>query len=128
MKRLSLYYQIRAQQRLQLVTNTNFIVMILLCKNPILLPLMPYKVHHKLPFHFAVLFLHSIRTWYAAVVILFLLFSIVRSNLTMHLSDTPFAIWQPIRRPCLLERVYKPICTWHWCGVLPLGAQEIGCK
>ena len=44
----------------------------------------------------------------------------------MHLSDTPFAIRQPIRRPRLLERVYKPIRTLHWCGVLPLRAQEIG--
>ena len=42
----------------------------------------------------------------------------VRSNLDTHLSDTPFAIWQPIWRPCLLERVYKPIRTPHWCGVL----------
>ena len=37
----------------------------------------------------------------------------VRRNLAMHRSDTPFVIWQPIRRPCLLERVYKPICTPH---------------
>ena len=54
--------------------------------------------------------------------------SIVRSNLAMHLLDTPFAIWQPIWRPHLLERVYKPIRTPHWCGVLPLRALEIGCK
>ena len=40
---------------------------------------------------------------------------IVRSNLALHRSDTPFIIRQPIRRPCLLERVYKPICTPHWC-------------
>ena len=53
---------------------------------------------------------------------------IVRSNLAMHLLDTPFVIWQPIQRPCLLERVYKPICTPHWCRVLPLRALEIGCK
>ena len=52
----------------------------------------------------------------------------VRSNLAMHLSDTPFAIRQPIQRPHLLERVYKPIRTLHWCGVLPLRALEIGCK
>ena len=52
----------------------------------------------------------------------------VRSNLAMHLSDTPFTIRQPIQRPCLFERVYKPICTPHWCRVLPLRAQEIGCK
>ena len=52
----------------------------------------------------------------------------VRSNLAMHLSDTPFIIRQPIRRPHLLERVYKPIRTPHWCGVLPLRALEIGCK
>ena len=39
----------------------------------------------------------------------------VKSNLDTHLSDTPFAIWQPIQRPCLLERVYKPIHTPHWC-------------
>ena len=38
---------------------------------------------------------------------------IVRSNLDTHLSDTPFAIRQPIRRPRLLERVYKPIHTPH---------------
>ena len=42
----------------------------------------------------------------------------VRSNLDTHLSDTPFAIWQPIWRPRLLERVYKPIHTPHWCGDL----------
>ena len=54
---------------------------------------------------------------------------LVRSNLTMHLSDTPFAIWQPIQRPHLLERVYKPIHTSHWCvQSLPLRALEIGCK
>ena len=42
----------------------------------------------------------------------------VRSNLTIHHSDTPFIIWQPIWRPCLLERVYKPIRIPHWCGNL----------
>ena len=42
----------------------------------------------------------------------------VRSNLAIHLSDTPFAIRQPIQKPCLLERVYKPICTPHWWGGL----------
>ena len=57
-----------------------------------------------------------------------LLTTCVRSNLAMHLSDTHFAIWQPIQRPRLLERVYKPIHTPHWCGVLPLRALEIGCK
>ena len=40
----------------------------------------------------------------------------VRSNLTIHLSDTPFTIRQPIQKPHLLERVYKPIHTPHWCG------------
>ena len=50
----------------------------------------------------------------------------VRSNLAMHPSDTPFAIRQPIRRPHLLGRVYKPIRTPHWDGVLPLRALEIG--
>ena len=39
------------------------------------------------------------------------MFEIVRSNLNTHLLDTPFAIRQPIWRPCLLERVFKPICT-----------------
>ena len=43
---------------------------------------------------------------------------IVRSNLAIHRSDTPFIIQQPIHRPCVLERVYKPICTPHWCGDL----------
>ena len=38
---------------------------------------------------------------------------IVRSNLDTHLSDTPFGIRQPIQRPRLLDRVYKPICTPH---------------
>ena len=37
----------------------------------------------------------------------------VRHNLAMHCSVTPFIIWQPIRRPCLLERVYKPMRTSH---------------
>ena len=49
---------------------------------------------------------------------------IVRSNLAMHLLDTPFTIWQPIWRPHLLERICKPIRTLHWCRVLPLKAQE----
>ena len=39
----------------------------------------------------------------------------VRSNLTIHRSDTPFIIQQPICRPRLLERVYKPIRIPHWC-------------
>ena len=42
----------------------------------------------------------------------------VRSNLTIHRSDTPFVIRQRICRPHLLERVYKPIRTPHWCGDL----------
>ena len=42
----------------------------------------------------------------------------VRSNLNTHLSDTPFTIRQPIWRPRLLEKVYKPICTLHRCSVL----------
>ena len=37
----------------------------------------------------------------------------VRRNLAVHRSVTPFVIRQPIRRPCLLERVYKPMCTLH---------------
>ena len=37
----------------------------------------------------------------------------VRSNLAIHLSDTPFAIRQPIQKPRLLERIYKPIRTPH---------------
>ena len=37
----------------------------------------------------------------------------VRCNLAVHHSVTPFIIRQPIRRPCLLERVYKPMCTSH---------------
>ena len=37
----------------------------------------------------------------------------VRSNLDTHLSDTPFAIWQPIQRPHLLEIVYVvPPQSW----------------
>ena len=48
----------------------------------------------------------------------------VRSNLNTHLSDTPFAIQQPIQRPHLLERVYKPIRTPHWCGVLQSSIAE----
>ena len=35
----------------------------------------------------------------------------VRHNLAMHCSVTPFIIWQPIQRPRLLERVYKPMHT-----------------
>ena len=42
---------------------------------------------------------------------------IVRSNLNTHLSDTPFTIRQPIQRPHLFERVYKPIYTPNWCEV-----------
>ena len=49
---------------------------------------------------------------------------IVRSNLDTHLLDTPFAIRQPIRRPHLLERVYKPIHTPHWCRVLQSSTTE----
>ena len=37
----------------------------------------------------------------------------VRHNLVVHRSVTPFIIQQPIRRPCLLERVYKPMRTPH---------------
>ena len=37
----------------------------------------------------------------------------VRHNLATHCSVTPFIIWQPIRRPHLLERVYKPVRTPH---------------
>ena len=37
----------------------------------------------------------------------------VRCNLAVHRSVTPFVIRQPIRRPCLLERVYKPMRTSH---------------
>ena len=37
----------------------------------------------------------------------------VRHNLTMHRSVTPFVIRKPTRRPCLLERVYKPMRTPH---------------
>ena len=40
----------------------------------------------------------------------------VRSNLAIHLLDTPFVICQPIWRLCPLKRVYKPIHTPHWCG------------
>ena len=43
---------------------------------------------------------------------------IVRRNLAMHRSVTPFVIRQPIRRPRLLERVYKPMRTPHWHGDL----------
>ena len=39
--------------------------------------------------------------------------TIVRCNLTMHCLVTPFVIWQPICRPRLLERVYKPMRTSH---------------
>ena len=37
----------------------------------------------------------------------------VRHNLAMHHSVTSFVIWQPIWRPHLLERVYKPMHTSH---------------
>ena len=37
----------------------------------------------------------------------------VRHSLTVHCSVTPFVIRQPIRRPRLLERVYKPMHTSH---------------
>ena len=37
----------------------------------------------------------------------------VRCNLTVHCSVTSFIIQQPIRRPYLLERVYKPMHTLH---------------
>ena len=40
-------------------------------------------------------------------------FNNVRRNLTVHHSVTPFVIRQPIRRPHLLERVYKPMHTSH---------------
>ena len=39
--------------------------------------------------------------------------NIVRHNLAVHGSVTPFIIWQPIWRPRLLERVYKPMHTSH---------------
>ena len=37
----------------------------------------------------------------------------VRCNLAVHCSVTPFVIRQPIQRPHLLERVYKPMRTLH---------------
>ena len=37
----------------------------------------------------------------------------VRCNLAVHRLVTPFVIWQPIQRPRLLERVYKPMHTSH---------------
>ena len=37
----------------------------------------------------------------------------VRCNLAMHCSVAPFIMRQPIRRPRLLERVYKPMRTSH---------------
>ena len=37
----------------------------------------------------------------------------VRHNLAVHHSVTPFIIRQPIQRPGLLERVYKPMRTLH---------------
>ena len=37
----------------------------------------------------------------------------VRRNLAVHRSVTPFVIRQPIQRPRLLERVYKPMHTLH---------------
>ena len=37
----------------------------------------------------------------------------VRHSLTMHCLVTPFIIQQPIHRPHLLQRVYKPMHTLH---------------
>ena len=37
----------------------------------------------------------------------------VRRNLVMHCLVTPFVIRQPIQRPRLLERIYKPVHTSH---------------
>ena len=37
----------------------------------------------------------------------------VRCNFAVHCSVTPFIIQQPIQRPHLLERVYKPMCSSH---------------
>ena len=48
----------------------------------------------------------------------------VRSNLAIHHSDTPFVIQQPIHRPCLLERVCKPICTPHWCRLAEFATES----
>ena len=42
-----------------------------------------------------------------------LISQVVRYNLTVHCSVTPFIIQQPIQRPRLLERVYKPMRTSH---------------
>ena len=47
------------------------------------------------------------------VAVAFIAIIIVRRNLTMHRSVTPFIIWQPIQRPRQLERVYKPMHTSH---------------
>ena len=38
---------------------------------------------------------------------------IVRCNLAVHRLVTSFIIWLPIRRPRLLERVFKPTHTSH---------------
>ena len=37
----------------------------------------------------------------------------VRCNLAMHCSVTPFVIQQPIQKPRLLDRVYKPMHTLY---------------
>ena len=51
---------------------------------------------------------------FRSVMSLFLRFPFsVKCNLTMHCSVIPFIIQQPIQRPHLLERVYKPMCTSH---------------
>ena len=47
------------------------------------------------------------------MIVMVVLSANVRCNLAMHRSVTPSVIWQPIRRPRLLERVYKPMCTPH---------------
>ena len=47
------------------------------------------------------------------VIVKYLIVSNVRGNLAVHRSVTLFVIRQPIRRPCLLERVYKPMRTSH---------------
>ena len=54
-----------------------------------------------------------IRVKWSSIIVTGISGTIVRCNLTMHCLVTPFIIQQPIWRPHLLERVYKPMHTSH---------------
>ena len=75
-----------------------------------------WKIFISPSLHLVFNFLNSDKKWIYAVyncTCIHKLVAIVRHNLAIHRLVTPFITQQPIHRPHLLERVYKPMCTPH---------------